>query len=155
VFAAPSNRIVFSKEDPMKLMLMFLLSLPGSLAFATQPNPTLTPGELCTPNNPDFAGYRYAANIAYCKRNVSLAEKQQIAKAYGDIPESEWPNYEFDHLIPLNAGGDSSIANLWPQPIAEAKEKDKLEQEIFNGLSRGSLTQSQAVQMVWDWVNAH
>ena len=138
-----------------KLFLLFVLALSVSSAFAVKPDPKLTPGELCTPSNSDFTGYRYAAHVAYCKRNVTQAMKQQIAQAYGGIPESQWSNYEFDHLIPLNAGGDSSIANLWPQPIAEAKEKDKVEQQTYDGLNNGTLTQAQAIQMIWNWIDAH
>ncbi|MGZ5543765.1 MAG: hypothetical protein ACXWIU_03745 [Limisphaerales bacterium] len=138
-----------------KTFLLFVIALSVSSAFAVKPDPNLTPGELCTPSNPDFTEYRYPAHIAYCKRNVTEAMKQKIAEAYGGIPRDQWSNYEFDHLIPLNAGGDSSIANLWPQPIAEAKEKDKVEQQTYNGLNNGKLTQAQAVQMIWDWMDQH
>jgi len=139
---------------PMKkIALLLLLSLSVTSVFATKPDPKLTPGELCTAANADFQEYRYPAHVAYCKRNVSHAKKVQIAAAYGGIPESEWHNYEFDHLIPLNAGGDSSVANLWPQPLVEAKDKDKVEQATYNGLNNGTLTQAQAVQMIWDWVD--
>lgn len=137
------------------LILSIAIAMAIPQAFAAKPDAKLTPGELCTPTNPDFAGYRYSEHIAYCRRNVSREMKIQIAQAYGGIPESEWPKYEFDHLIPLNAGGDSSITNLWPQPISEAKEKDVLERQIFDGLSSGTLSQAQAVQMVWDWVGQH
>jgi hypothetical protein len=138
------------------LFLMFVLSFSTtfSTAYAVQPNPQFTPGALCTPDDPDFAGYRYSAHIAYCNRNVSHAEKLQVAAAYG-IPESEWGNYEFDHLIPLNAGGTSQAVNIWPQPIAEAHEKDRIEQATYNGLNNGTLTQEQAIQMIRDWIAAH
>ena len=139
----------------MKILIGITCALWATVAFAVQPNPTLTPGEICTPNNPDFVGYRYAAHVAYCRRNVTQEMKLQIAQEYGGIPQSEWPNYEFDHLIPLNAGGDSSITNLWPQPIAEAHQKDQIEQQVFDGLSSGKLTQDQAVQMIREWIAQH
>ena len=141
-----------------KLFLGFTLVLSIlsiAPAFATKPDMKLTPGELCTPDNPDFVGYRYEAHVAYCQRNVSAVMKQRVADAYGGIPREQWKNYEFDHLIPLNAGGDSSFANLWPQPIAEAKSKDKVEQQTYNGLQDGSLTQAAALKMIWDWVEAN
>jgi hypothetical protein len=137
-----------------KMFFATALVLVSSVSFATQPNRQFTPGALCTPSNPDFTGYRYAAHVAYCKRNVSHQEKLQVAQAYG-VPESEWGNYEFDHLIPLNAGGSSQPENLWPQPLAEAHEKDKVEQQTFDGLNNGSLTQDQAVKMIWDWIAQH
>src|SRR5512135_240649 len=139
----------------MKSVLLFLglavFGLP-SVVLAVQPDPKLTPGSVCTPDNPDFVGYRYPAHVAYCRRDVSDQEKMQVAQEYGGIPRAEWGNYEFDHLIPLNAGGDSEISNLWPEPIAEAHEKDQVEDEVYKGLKSGQLTQEQAVQMIMDWV---
>ena len=137
-----------------KMFISIVLVLISSTSFATQPNKQLTPGALCTPSDPDFTGYRYATHVAYCKRNVTYQEKLQIAQAYG-VPEADWKNYEFDHLIPLNAGGTSRPENLWPQPIVEAHEKDKIEQQTFDGLSNGTLTQDQAIKMIWDWIDQH
>jgi hypothetical protein len=137
-----------------KTVLLLALIFSVSTAFAVQPNPRLTPGTLCTPNNPDFAGYRYAAHIAYCNRNVSQAKKQQVAQAYG-VPEAQWSNYEFDHLIPLNAGGSSDVTNLWPQPIAEAHLKDAVEQDVYNKLNAGAINQQQALKEIFDWIMQH
>ena len=138
-------------KNLISMILVSFLALP---AFATKPNPTYTPGSLCTEKSADFSQYRYPAHVAYCKRNVTHEKKAEVAKIYG-IPESDWGNYEFDHLIPVNAGGDSSVENLWPQPLAEAKEKDKVEQATYNGLNSGQLNQAQAVQMIWDWIDQH
>jgi hypothetical protein len=135
-------------------VLFMMIVLSFSTVFAVQPNAQLTPGALCTPNDPDFSGYRYSAHIAYCKRNVTHAEKLEVAAAYG-ITESDWGDYEFDHLIPLNAGGTSQMANIWPQPIDEAHDKDRIEQATYNGLNDGTLTQDQAVQMIRDWIAQH
>jgi hypothetical protein len=32
-----------------------------------------------------------------------------------DIPEEDWPLYEFDHWYPLSIGGCNDETNLWPQ----------------------------------------
>ena len=135
-------------------LALAFLCLTGFDAFATRPDPDATPGKLCTPDNPDFVGYRYAAHVAYCKRNVSQDKKAQVAEYYG-IPKSKWKNYEFDHLIPLNSGGSSDIENLWPEPLDEAHEKDKVEQQAFDGLKSGELTQDEAVQLIFDWIDEH
>jgi hypothetical protein len=137
-----------------KIIFLFTFTMSMSIAFAIQPNAKVTPGELCTESNPDFVGYRYKAHLAYCKRNVSQDEKIKIAQIY-HIPKNEWHKYEFDHLIPLNAGGDSNITNIWPQPHLEALEKDKVELEVFNGLSNGTLTQEEAVQIIMNWIQNH
>lgn len=139
----------------MKIASALLLTIFfGLQATATQPLKQFTPGDLCSEQDPNFKEYRYAAHVAVCTRNVSYNEKVQIAKSYG-VPETEWQNYEFDHLIPLNAGGSDDIKNLWPQPIVEAHEKDAVEQATFDGLNNGTLTQTQAMQMIWDWINQH
>ncbi len=138
-----------------RLFLVVAFSSVGFTSFATQPIKAVTPGALCTPTDPNFDGYRYKDHVAHCARRVTREMKLQVAQAYGGIPQSEWHNYEFDHLIPLNAGGASSIENLWPQPLDEAHEKDQVEQQTSDGLLNGTLTQKQAVQMIWDWINAH
>lgn len=128
---------------------------PGDSAALTaakdKPDPKLTPGVLCTEKDQNFSVLRYAEKIPYCNRNVSEDEKLKIAKEYGNIPKAKWKLYEFDHLIPLCAGGSDDIGNLWPQPISEAKEKDKVEDFVCAQMKAGKMTQAQAVQKIRDW----
>ncbi len=119
----------------------------------TQPNPQFTPGKICNPSDPNFSKFRYPAHIAYCNRNVDNIEKQKVAEAYG-IAKADWSKYEFDHLIPLSAGGSDDAENIWPQPLAEAHEKDKVELDVFNKLTAGQIDQAQAVQEIWDWFSS-
>jgi len=129
--------------------------LSSQVTFAiTQPNWTQTPGVLCSSHDPNFDTYDYPEHIARCTRNVGDQEKTQIAKAYGNIPKANWSKYEFDHLLPLCAGGSDDIHNLWPQPIDEAHLKDVIEDEVCSGMRAGTLTQAQAVQKVHDWFTA-
>jgi hypothetical protein len=115
------------------------------------PNPACTPGKLCTPDDPNFAGYRYKAHIAYCNRNVQMDEKDAIARNY-KIAKSDYHKYEFDHYIPLNSGGSDDAANIWPQPLDEAHLKDKVEDEAYIGLRDGIITsQKDAVAKIRAW----
>ena len=70
-------------------------------AFAVDPDPDETPGYLCWKNNPRLDDLITQEKIARCVRNVS----KRGAEIAEEIPhtQSEWKNYEFDHLIPLCA----------------------------------------------------
>ncbi|MGZ3770439.1 MAG: HNH endonuclease signature motif containing protein [Bdellovibrio sp.] len=139
----------FSKAARAGLLLSLFV---GQFAFAfTTPDFNITPGVLCSKSDPDFEGLDYPEQIARCNRNIDFEKKQQVAAEYGNIPRNEWKNYEFDHLVPLCAGGSNNIGNLWPQPINEAKSKDQLEVEICTAMRDGTLKQEEAVQKVYDW----
>lgn len=141
----------------MKILLIIIsIVFAYDLSLAvTQPNWQITPGVACTAQDPNFSGYDYPEQIARCNRNIGIQEKQQVAVEYGNIPQSAWAQYEFDHLIPLCAGGSDDIRNLWPQPINDAHEKDKLENEICTSLKAGTITQAEAIQKVHDWFATH
>ncbi len=126
---------------------------PTASDATSHPDWAFTPGRLCTPKDPDFKEYRYPERIPYCNRHVTPEMKQQVAAHYG-IPQSDWPKYEFDHLIPLGIGGNSGVENLWPEPRGMnggSDEKDKLEQELFDLLSAGKITQAEAVRRLYAW----
>lgn len=155
-----------AKEIPLKkIFCLILISFaPGfvSLVQAASssapqqragPNLAVTPGVLCSQADLNFSGLDYPEKIARCNRNIPADEKVKVAAVYGNIPQADWPQYEFDHLLPLCAGGSDDMRNLWPQPIAQAHEKDKLEVAICTAMKAGTLTQAAAVQKVYDWFN--
>lgn len=115
------------------------------------PDPLLTPSVLCTQSDPDFMGLDYPEQIARCNRNIQDQEKLDVAEKYGSIPRDQWSNYEFDHLIPLCAGGSNSPENLWPQPIEEAKGKDVIEVRVCNLMKAGKMSQAGAIAELKLW----
>ncbi len=120
------------------------------------PDYSYTPGHLCNPSDPNFKEYRYAEHIPYCQRNVTYQMKSTIAAHYG-VAQSDWGGYEFDHLIPLAIGGDSSIDNLWPQPHGDpdgSNGKDKLEYQLYREMNAGTITQAEAVRQIYNWFTA-
>jgi hypothetical protein len=122
----------------------------AAVGGAVDPDPELTPGELCTRENPDFEEYRYAERIPYCRRHVTRAQKVAIGRAYG-VDESEFSLYQFDHFIPLSLGGSNSAANVWPLEYAEARRKARLEQQLYLRIDRGEITQAEAIAAIFAW----
>ena len=127
-------------------------SAPSQQSIHAQPDFNLTPGRLCTADDPDFKEYRYPEHIPYCQRNLPRQVKQLIADRY-NVPQADWGKYEFDHLIPLGIGGSNGADNIWPQPhgAVDDAEKNKLELELFNLLSAGTITQRDAVDRIYNW----
>lgn len=114
------------------------------------PDPGKTPGALCTASDPNFAGLRYKEQIAICNRNIPKSERDAVGADYG-IAAVDFPSYEFDHYIPLSIGGSDDPKNLWPQPHTEALRKDVVEQQVFDGMNNGTLTQAQAIALIRAW----
>lgn len=130
-------------------------AFPEMLAARVTPDYSFTPGRLCSPTDPNFKEYRYAEHIPYCRRTVTVDMKTAISAHYG-ILRSGWSNYEFDHLIPLSIGGDSSNDNLWPQPHRPgtpdgSEGKDKLELQLYLQMRDGKITQAEAVRQIYAW----
>jgi hypothetical protein len=129
---------------------------PAASGNRVTPDYSFTPGHLCQPGDPNFKEYRYAEHIPYCNRNVTEEMKQTVAAHYG-VPQSDWSGYEFDHLIPLAIGGDSSNDNVWPQPHGDpdgSNGKDKLEDLLYREIAAGTITQAAAVKQIYGWFTA-
>ena len=89
------------------------------------------------------------------RRHVSTAMKAAVLAAY-NIPDADSPYYEIDHLVPLAIGGANVIANLWPEPWAEAAQKDVLEVELQRRVCHGLLPQAEAQREIADdWAAAY
>jgi hypothetical protein len=111
------------------------------------PHPTATPGDMCDEQDPDFHEYRYQERIPYCKRRVSPAFKKQIYQAY-NIPAECRKKYTVDHLIPLSIGGSNDRTNLWPEHVLLKEERPLFEEEIYQELRDGIITQAQAIRLI-------
>lgn len=116
------------------------------------PNPQLTPGSFCSPDDPDFKEFRYAENVAVCERNVTTQRKDQIMRDYG-YPVNTRQNYEIDHCIPLSLGGSNHDDNLWPQPRDEHNsiKKNLQIKHLYNDLQTGRITYEFALSEIRKW----
>ena len=129
------------------MTLLLLRPLPLPLV----PNPTLTPGsvlpnvtaaDVCTPG------------WARAHRNVPESEKRAVFQRYQITPSGT--DFEIDHLISLQLGGDNSLANLWPQSyhtlVWNAHTKDQLENRLHWLVCHGQLSLADAQTAIrGDW----
>lgn len=116
------------------------------------PNPTMTPGgrfprvtkdQICT--------------VGYTKtvRDVTESKKKAVFNMYHtDRTKDE---YEVDHLISLQLGGNNDLGNLWPQSYTtqpwNARVKDKLENKLNDEICKGRLSMKEAQQRIsTDWI---
>ena len=114
------------------------------------PDPKCTPG-LANPNvtqdniQKTICKSGYSSSI---RPPVSYTEplKKQLMKSYGFTDSLS--NYELDHLIPLEVGGNpSDVKNLWPQGHygkSKSFEKDKFENYLHKQVCSGALSLQQA-----------
>ncbi len=88
-------------------------------------------------------------------RSVSTSVKKQGYAAYGISYPQPTGTYEYDHLIPLELGGDNESANLFPEAASPApgfKEKDLVEDYLHDEVCAGRLSLPQAqAQIAQDW----
>lgn len=149
-FRAPSDKRNMTKVRVLPVLLILTLSVRALSTQINCPNASETPGALCSINDPDFDSVQATGNIAHCKRHLSVSAKKTIAIKYG-VPRAKWKEYEFDHLIPLCAGGASNTQNIWPQPLSQAKKKDTIERSVCRKVARGKMTQREAVREIFAW----
>jgi hypothetical protein len=71
-------------------------------------------------------------------REVTLGMHKTIFEEYG-VPYRVHAAYEDDHVIPLELGGANSNANRWPQPLAQARIKDVVENYAHRQVCAGKL----------------
>ena len=123
------------------------------------------PDPICTPgaNNSDVTQSTIASTIcvsgwtATIRPPASYTDKlkvQQIAQ-YG-YTDTAPANYEEDHLISLELGGNPTDArNLWPEPRTgspNAANKDKVENYLKAQVCRGNMTLADAQRgIASDW----
>lgn len=132
----------------LSILLIGSTVLGAQHPFPLVPNSKLTPGSLCQPGHPDFAGYRYNQRIPYCKRSVTYEQKQIVYDAYR-IPHGCRKNFTIDHLIPLSIGGSNQFENLWPEHHRVKQTRIHFEEEIHLQVREGQVSQQSAVQLVY------
>ncbi len=143
---------------------------PGSCHYTYEgtdplPDPNCTPGAL----NPQVTQGTIGSTICESGYTASIRppesitehEKQASASAYGYT--GSFSTAEYDHLVPLELGGDpNDAANLWIEPndktgaTSFANSKDKLENRLKSLVCSGQLALATAQEAIAsNWVSAY
>jgi hypothetical protein len=118
------------------LAVAAIVAIGGRPAVAAMPNPALTPGDV----NERDRGQVCTLGNAERRRSVSYKTRDRVYLAYGILRGHRKGLYRIDHLIPLELGGSNRATNLWPQPYADSKLKDDVENELHQAVCRGSMS---------------
>lgn len=129
----------------MKTIILILVSAV-SICAQSRPDPKLTPGRARNLTKEQICTTKWGRDA----RHVTPKMKRQVCIAYGAklCPGQKW---EIDHLISRELAGADDVRNLWPQPIAEARVKDRIENQLHKQFCAGTMTLSEAQEKVKHW----
>jgi hypothetical protein len=136
--------------------LLLLISSPSmAIGSWTLPNSSMTPGAVGSVdvNTVCVRGYSRTVRPAYTPTWRRF--RTSVFRAYG-IPHDQWRRYTIDHLIPLALGGaPEDLRNVWPEPNAEAKRKDNVEDALVAAVCyRHALTlEATQAAIARDWTS--
>ena len=126
------------------------------------PDPQLTPGA----TNPDVTQDNIGGNICNPKWSTSSIrppssyttklKETQLANGYAVAGDTNTADYEEDHLISLEIGGNpTDPANLWPESYKttpNARDKDAVENWLHKEVCSDSMTLAEAQREIsTDW----
>lgn len=136
----------------------------GARPNADMPDPALTPGAVTSSDVSAICRLGYATNIRPVG-SLWRSLKDEAYDRYG-LPRGQrsvvgadgvrHPAYEVDHLVPLELGGaPATLRNLWPEPMASAKQKDRVENELHDRVCAGRMSLQHAQHAIaHDWKTA-
>jgi hypothetical protein len=131
--------------------------LPDSSCTPGEPNQRVSQSNIhstiCVP------GWSKLERDKYAPQSYTNPLKTELMKSYGLDP-ADRGNYELDHLIAIEDGGDPrSVNNLWPQPRKatgiqhSAEMKDGFEHYLHRQVCDGHISLSEAQsELFQDWI---
>jgi hypothetical protein len=85
--------------------------------YSEVPNARLTPGEVRAGD----LGSILATEAETEAGRPGAAEKRAAWGEYGYPGKSDGQHWEYDHLVPIECGGDNDLKNIWPEPRVGCK----------------------------------
>jgi hypothetical protein len=119
------------------------LALAAILAAQPAPSPhrnyAMTPGAITSATTEQVCKPGYATSVRPSSSVASRLKRDRMA-AYG-IAGADPSAYQLDHVVSLELGGPpKDVRNLWPEPIAIARQKDKVENALHTAVCNGRLS---------------
>jgi len=101
------------------------------------PNRTTTPGAVITRDRSLICVRGYAQSVRHRYDGEWLRFRTAMFREYG-LPHARWRDFTVDHLVPIELGGEPfgviggrrDLRNVWPEPKAEARRKDAVEDAL-------------------------
>lgn len=137
---------------------------PGTCHWRTAGSGETLPDPSCTPGATNPRVTPATLNDTICKpgytksirppADILAAEKRDNAASYGYTGPLK--HVEYDHLVPLELGGDPNDAhNLWVEPGESPNRKDGIESKLHHRLCDGEVSLAAVQQAIAsDWTTA-
>ena len=134
------------------------------------PDPTVTPGVIDTTIVADLSKKPYMVNgiehnicapdfrtPAFRVATKSQSIKKKVCQSYGIESGCPGPQYALDDICSVETGCKNVQANLWPQPIGQARIKDHQVEDKLGGprglICQGKISLKDAQScLITDWV---
>jgi hypothetical protein len=164
---APSSTVDLTTPTPTSLGT----ATPAGASSGASPNHKLTPGvasadvtpanihsTICVSGYTSGRRHDDGRTVRPPSSYTTALKREQIVE-YG-YSDTRLADYEEDHLIPLEIGGDGyAPGNLWPEPYAGAdgaRIKDRLENQLHTMVCDGRLGLRVAqAAIAGDWYTAY
>lgn len=83
-------------------------------------------------------------------RHVTSATRRKVYARYGLHGAHPFPEWEVDHLVPLELGGSNRLRNLWPEH--HPGDKDQVENKAHDAVCSGQISLARAQRLMSsDW----
>jgi hypothetical protein len=133
------------------ILTLTLAGLAPASAQVAMPRREITPGLARPLSKATVCSTKWGRD----ERHVDESTKKKVCEAYG-AKHCPGPDWELDHLVSRELAGADDAKNLWPQPIAEARLKDRLENLLHKKVCAGEISLAEAQREIGaDWYAAY
>lgn len=112
------------------------------------PDTRFTPGAVTDATKTAVCGTKWSQD----ERHVTLSMKKAVCALYGAHKCPNRELWEVDHIVPRELGGADLFENLFPQPLGQARLKDRLENRLHREVCAGAISLHAAqIEIMTSW----